>query len=190
MADMIRRAMVCGVAITVTATACTGPGTPPPTTSATPPPITTAPLDVAPHLAQPCAGVPVELTTQLGLPQRNDAHETVLVGAGDQSECRLSSGPPLSAAAEVRFYPKARPLPLVTGPGSQVKPTTVAGYPAGEWVLSKGEDGSFTSCQVIVDVAPSQGLATLYNGPSGEPVTASCAKATQLVEGVLTALHR
>ena len=190
MADTIRRAAVCGLAIAVTATACTGPDVSTPTMSATPPPITAAPLDVAAHLAKPCAGVPSDLTTQLGLPQRNDAHETVLVGAGDQSECRLSSAPPLSAAAEVRFYPKARPLPLLTGPGSQVKPTTVAGYPAGEWVLSKGEDGSFTSCQVIVDIAPSQGLATLYNGPSSEPVTASCVKATQLIEGVLTALRR
>ncbi|SEF37136.1 Protein of unknown function [Amycolatopsis pretoriensis] len=193
MADTVRRrAVVCAVAIAVTATSCTGPSTSPTTTtpSATAPPITATPLDVAAHLAEPCAGVPTDLTAQLGLPQRKDAHDTVLVGAGDQSECRLSSGPPLSAAAEVRFYAKARPLPLVTGPGSQIKPTTVAGYPAGEWVLSKGEDGSFTSCQVIVDVAPSQGLATLYNGPSSEPVTASCAKATQLVEGVLTALRR
>jgi hypothetical protein len=32
-------------------------------------------------------------------------------------EWPLSSGPPLSAAAEVRFYAKARPLPLVTGLG-------------------------------------------------------------------------
>ncbi|WP_410597893.1 DUF3558 family protein [Amycolatopsis sp. lyj-23] len=190
MADTIRRAAVCGVAIAMTATACTGPDASPPTTSATAPPITAAPLDVTAYLTKPCAAVPTDLAKQLGLPHRNDAHETVLVGAGDQSECRLSSGPPLSAAAEVRFYPKARPLPLITGPGSQVKPTTVVGYPAGEWVLSKGEGGSFTSCQVIVDVASSQGLATLYNGPSGEPVTATCAKATQLVEGVLTTLLR
>ncbi len=191
MADRIRRrATMCGVAIAVTATACTGPDTSPATTTSAATPITAAPLDVAAHLAAPCAGVPTDLTARLGLPRRKDAHETVLAGAGQQSECRLSSGPPLSAAAEVRFYAKARPLPLVTGPGSQVKPTTVAGYPAGEWVLSQGDDGSFTSCQVIVDIAPSQGLATLYNGPSGEPVTTSCAKATQLVEGMLTSLRR
>lgn len=190
MADTIRRAALCGLTIALTATACTGPDSSPPTTSATAPSITSAPLDVAAHLATPCSGVPIDLTTQLGLPQRKDAHETVLVGAGDQSECQLSSAPPLSAAAEVRFYPQARPLPLVTGPGSQVKSTTVAGYPAGEWVLSKGNDGSFTSCQMIVDVAPSQGLATLYNGPSGEPITTSCAKATQLVAGVLAGLRR
>jgi uncharacterized protein DUF3558 len=189
MADTTTRAALCGFAIALTAAACTGPGSPPTTTSATAPSITAAPLDVSPHLASPCSGVPSDLTAKLGLPQRKDAHETVLVGAGDQSECQLSSGPPLSAAAEVRFYAKARPLPLVTGPGSQVKPTTVAGYPAGQWVLSTGDDGSFTSCQVIVDIAPSQGLATLYNGPSGEPITTSCAKATQLVEGVLAALR-
>jgi hypothetical protein len=134
--------------------------------------------------------VPADLTAQLGLPEREDTHETVLVGAGDQAQCRLSSGPPLSAAAEVRFYPKARPLPLVTGPGSQVKATTLSGYPAGEWVLSAGADGSFTSCQVIVDLAQNQGLGILFNGPSGAPIATSCAKAKQLTEGVVAALSR
>lgn len=88
----------------------------------------------------------------------------------------------------MRFYPKTRPLPLVTGPGSRVQPTTVRGYPAGEWVLSSGTNGSFTSCQVIVDLARSQGLGTLYNGPSGEPVATSCGKAKQLADGVVDAL--
>ncbi|SFW88605.1 DUF3558 family protein [Amycolatopsis australiensis] len=189
MADTIRRTAL-ALMVAVGAVACTGPASPPTTTSATAPSTSAVPLDVARYLASPCSGVPGDLTTQLGLPQREDAHDTVLVGAGDQSECRLSSAPPLSAAAEVRFYPKARPLPLVTGPGSQVKATTAAGYPAGEWVLSKGNDGSFTSCQIIVDVAPTQGVATLYNGPAGEPTRTSCAKAKQLVEGVLASLRR
>jgi hypothetical protein len=187
MADTIRRVALGGLAIAVTAAACTGPGESP-TTSATPP--STAPaLDVSRYLADPCSGVPAALSAQLGTPNREDAHETVLVGAGEQSQCRFSSGPPLSAAAEVRFYPKARPLPLVTGPGSPVKTTSVSGYPAGEWVLSTGTDGSFTSCQIIVDVAPAQGLGVLYNGPAGEPVDTSCAKAEQLAGGVLSAVR-
>jgi hypothetical protein len=145
-------------------------------------------LAVARYLAEPCSGVPTELTGRLGLQKRENAHDTVLVGAGEQAECRLSSGPPLSAAAEVRFYPKARPLALVTGPGSQVKPTTMGAYPAGEWVLSTGTDGSFTSCQIIIDIAETQGLATLYNGPSGEPIETSCDHARQLADGVITAI--
>jgi hypothetical protein len=189
MADKTLRAALLLIAVSLTAAACTEPAPPPtPSPSATPAPITAPPLDVSRYAATPCSGVPAELSTQLNLPKRHDAHETVLVGAGEQAQCQLSSGPPLSAAAEVRFYPKARPLPLVTGPGSQVKPTTVKGYPAGEWVLSTGADGSFTSCQLIVDLAQNQGLGTLYNGPSGEPVATSCAKAKQLAEAVVDAL--
>ncbi|MBE8519370.1 DUF3558 family protein [Amycolatopsis sp. H6(2020)] len=190
MADKTRWAVLGGVVFAFAVAACGHDEPPAPTTSMAPPPITQAPLDVARYLASPCSGVPGDLTAQLGLPKREDAHDAVLPGAGDQSLCRFSSGPPLSAAAEVRFYPRARPLPLVTGPGSRVKPTSVAGYPAGEWVLSTGSDGSFTSCQVIVDIAPSQGIGILYNGPTGEPVTTSCAKANQLAQGVIAALAR
>ncbi|MEV4049857.1 DUF3558 family protein [Amycolatopsis sp. NPDC049688] len=189
MADTIRRAALGVLAVALTAAACTDPGEPPaPSSSTSPAPLTATPLDVSRYLTTPCSGVPTELTARLGLPKREDARETVLVGAGVQAQCRLSSGPPLSAAAEVRFYPKARPLPLVTGPGSQVKPTSLNGYPAGEWVLSTGTDNSFTSCQMIVDIAQSQGVGILFNGPTGESVTASCAKARQLAEGVVAAL--
>lgn len=189
MADKIRSSAPALIAVALAAAACTGPDEPvAPSTSTTPAPITARPLDVSRYAATPCSGVPAELSTRLSLPKRQDAHETVLVGAGEQAQCRLSSGPPLSAAAEVRFYPRARPLPLITGPGSQVKPTTVKGYPAGEWVLSTGTDGSFTSCQMIIDLASNQGVGTLYNGPSGEPVTTSCAKAKQLAEGILDEL--
>jgi hypothetical protein len=185
----LRTLMLCLAAATVTA--CTTPDPAPPPNSTTPStPIPAPSLDVARYLTEPCSGVPTELTTRLGLPKRDNAHDTVLVGAGEQAECRLSSGPPLSAAAEVRFYPKVRPLALVTGPGSQVKPTTITGYTAGEWVLSTGTDGSFTSCQIIVDIAETQGLATLYNGPSGEPVETSCDHARQLADGVITAILR
>ncbi|MEV5718511.1 DUF3558 family protein [Amycolatopsis mediterranei] len=190
MADTIRRAALGSLAIALLTAGCTGPEKSPPPGSATPAPITAPPIDVSSYLAAPCSGVPTDVTAQLGLPHREDAHETVLAGAGEQAQCRLSSGPPLSAAAEVRFYPRARPVPLVTGPGSQVKPTVVTGYPAGEWVLSTGTDGSFTSCQVLVDIARNQGLGTLFNGPAGEPIATSCAKARQLAEGVLTALKR
>jgi hypothetical protein len=177
-----------GLATAMTAACSTSDQPPPPTPTTPPSPISAPPLDVSRYLSEPCSGVPADLAARLGLQERENAHDTVLVGAGDQVECRLSSGPPLSAAAEVRFYPKARPLALVTGPGSQVKPTTTAGYPAGEWVLSRGTDGSFTSCQIIVDIAGTQGLATLYNGPSGEPVETSCDHARQLAEGVITAI--
>ncbi|UOZ03303.1 DUF3558 family protein [Amycolatopsis sp. WQ 127309] len=191
MADKIRSVALVGLGLAVVAAGCTGPDAPPPPpTSSTPLSITGTQLDVSRYLSTPCSGVPAALTAQLGLVKPQDAHDTVLVTAGDQSQCRFTSGPPLSAAAEVRFYPKARPLPLVSGPGSQVKATSVAGYPAGEWVLSTGTDGSFTSCQIIVDIADSQGLGTLYNGPAGEPVTTSCAKTRQLAEGVLAALPR
>jgi hypothetical protein len=182
---------LCLASAMVAVAACSTPDQPPPLNSPTPSaPIPAPPLDVSRYLTEPCSGVPTELTTRLGLQKRENAHETVLVGAGEQSECRLASGPPLSAAAEVRFYPKARPLVLVTGPGSQVKPTTVGGYPAGEWVLSTGTDGSFTSCQIIVDVAETQGLGTLYNGPSGEPIETSCAHARQLADGVIAVIPR
>lgn len=183
---------LCLASTMVAITACTTtPDQPPPPNSSTPtPPIPAPPLDVSRYLTEPCSGVPTELTNQLGLQKRENAHETVLVGAGEQAECRLSSGPPLSSAAEVRFYPKARPLVVVNGPASQVKPTTVGGYPAGEWVLSTGTDGSFTSCQIIVDVAETQGLGTLYNGPSGQPIETSCAHARQLAEGVVAAIPR
>ncbi|MEQ0565234.1 DUF3558 family protein [Amycolatopsis sp. NEAU-NG30] len=189
MADRIRRAALGGVVIALAATGCSGQGEPVPTTSA-PAPMTEAPLDAARYLASPCSGVPAGLTVQLGLAQRAEAHNTVLPGAGDQSQCRLSSGPPLSAAAEVRFYPGARPLPLVTGTGSEVIPASVAGYPAGEWIPGTGTDGGSTSCQVIVDIAPNQGIGTVYNSPTGEEVTASCAKANQLAQGVVAALAR
>ncbi|MFG1646687.1 DUF3558 family protein [Amycolatopsis sp. NPDC049252] len=191
MADKIRGIALAGLGFAVVVAGCTDPDDPPtPSTSSTPPSITGPQLDVSRYLATPCSGVPAALAAQLGLVKPQDGHDTVLVTAGDQSQCRFTSGPPLSAAAEVRFYPKAQPLPLVSGPGSQVKATSAAGYPAGEWVLSTGTDGSFTSCQIIVDIADGQGLGTLYNGPAGEPVTASCAKARQLAEGVLAALPR
>ncbi|MFC5103980.1 hypothetical protein [Kibdelosporangium philippinense] len=75
-------------------------------------------------------------------------------------------------------------------PGSGIKPTTVAGYPAGEWIQSTGADGSFTSCQYIVDIAETQGFGTLYNGPSGEPIETSCAHAKELADSVIAAIPR
>jgi hypothetical protein len=181
---------LCLASAVVAITACSTPDQPPTPTSAKPAPITAPPLDVSRYLTEPCSGVPTELTTRLGLPERKNAHETKLVGAGEQAECQLSSGPPLSAAAEVRFYPKARHLPMVNGPGSGVKPTTVAGYPAGEWFPGTGKDGNFTSCQIIVDIAEKQGFGTLYNGVVGQTIETSCAHARQLAEGVLAAIPR
>ncbi|WP_370964802.1 DUF3558 family protein [Amycolatopsis sp. cg9] len=191
MAEVVRRGALAALLLAVTATAgCTGADSPPAPSSSVPAPITAPALDVSRYLAAPCSGVPVPVAVQLGLATSDDAHETVLVGAGEQAQCRFTSGPPLTAAAEVRFYPRARPVPLVTGPGSTVTATTVDGYPAGQWVLSTGTGGSFTSCQILVDVAPQQGVASLYNGPSGEPIETSCSKARQLVQGVIANLRR
>lgn len=176
--------------VALVAAACASPNEPPALScSAAPVPVTAAPLDVSRYLAAPCSGVPTKLTAGLGLADRKNARDTVLPGAGDQAQCRLSSGPPLTAAAEVRFYPTTRPLPLLTGPGSQVTTTSLDGYPAGEWVLSTGTDGSFTSCQVIVDIAQSQGIGILFNGRPGEPIATSCSKARQLAAGVIAPLR-
>jgi hypothetical protein len=190
MANPIRCTALAGFAVARFAAACTSLNEPPaPSGAATPAPVTAIPLDVSRYLAAPCSGVPTELTAGLGLADREDSHDRVLPGAGDQAQCRLSSGPPLSAAAEVRFYPTTRPLPLVTGFGSRVTPTSLGGYPSGEWVLSTGTDGSFTSCQVIVDIAQSQGIGILFNGRSGEPIATSCGKARQLAAGVIASLR-
>src|SRR6266496_2757524 len=163
MFDRIRSLFLRGLAVTAAAAGCAGPHESPTLhTSTTPPPITAAALDVSRYVATPCAGVPIELAAHLNLPERKNAHETVLIGAGNQAQCQLSSGPPLSAAAEVRFYPNARPLPLITG-----------------------TDGSFTSCQIIVDIAGNQGLGTLFNGASGQPITTSCANAKELATGTI-----
>ncbi|SEB47359.1 Protein of unknown function [Amycolatopsis tolypomycina] len=190
MANPIRYAPLAGLAVALVTAACTSPNEPPtPSGSAAPVPVTAAPLDVSRYLAAPCSGVPTELTAGLGVAEREDAHDTVLPGAGGQAQCRLSSGPHLTAAAEVRFYPTTRPLHLVTGPGSGVTTTSLDGYPAGEWVLSTGTDGSFTSCQMIVDIAQSQGIGILFNGRSGEPIATSCGKARQLAAGVIAPLR-
>jgi hypothetical protein len=121
MADKTLLAVPALIATLLTATACTEPDAPPtPRPSATPAPITASPLDVSRYSAFPCSGVPAEISTQLTLPKRQDAHDTVLIGAGEQAQGRLSSGPPLSAAAEVRFYPKALtgPAPALVPPSS------------------------------------------------------------------------
>jgi hypothetical protein len=189
MIHLARLGAGCGIALTLATVSCTAPQNPSPSSTTTPAAVSVTPLDASRYLDTPCAAVPVDLTARLGLHKREEAHDTVLPGAGDQSQCRFSSGPPLSAAAEVRLYPRKRPTPLVTGVGAHVRNISVDGYSAVEWVLSTGTDGSFTSCQVIVNIASNQGLGVLFNGPSGEPITTTCSKANQLATGVITNLR-
>ncbi len=187
-----RGRMLTGLAAVLAATACTGPtDTPPPSTTSAPvpAPITSVPLDVARYHAAPCSAVPAALTESLGLTRRDERHDNVLVGAGEQAQCRISTAPPLTGVVEVRLYPASRPVPLFTGINAAVTPASVAGYPAGQWILSTGSDGSFTSCHSIVDLAPHQGLSVMVNGPAGEPIQTSCARARHLAEGVIAGLH-
>ncbi|MCE7003203.1 DUF3558 domain-containing protein [Kibdelosporangium philippinense] len=176
--------------VMLTVTACSTPDRPPEPAPTPTTPIPAPQLDVSRYLSDPCSGVPANLSSRLGLRSRKSSHSKIIINAGDQAECQLTTGPPLTAAAAVRFYPHARPLTLVFGPGSGIKPTTVAGYPAGEWIQSTGADGSFTSCQYIVDIAETQGFGTLYNGPSGEPIETSCAHAKELADSVIAAIPR
>jgi hypothetical protein len=184
--------MVTGLAVILATAACTGPtDTPPPSTTSVPvpAPITAVPVDVARYLAAPCSAVPAALTESLGLTRREERHDNVLVGAGEQAQCRISTAPPLTGVVEIRLYPAARPMPLLTGINSTVTPTSVAGYPAGQWILSTGSDGSFTSCHSIVDLSPHQGLIVMVNGLTGEPIHKTCAKARHLTAGIIAGLR-
>ncbi|WP_372672702.1 DUF3558 family protein [Amycolatopsis kentuckyensis] len=184
------RAALVGLAVLLSAAACSGPtGTPAPGTTSAPVPITAQPLDLTRYLPAPCSVVPTALTEPLGLTRREERHENVLIGAGSQAQCRISTAPPLTGLVEIRLYPASRPLPLLAGITAALTPTSVAGYPAGRWILSTGSDGSFTSCHNIVDVAPHQGLSVMVNGPTGEPIANSCATATKLAEGILAGLR-
>src|SRR5947199_7409299 len=107
MINVARLGAGCGIAVALATVSCTASQNPPPSRPGSP----TAPgavsvtlLDVSRYLDTPCSAVPTELSAQLGLVKRENAHDVVLPGAGDQAQCRLSSGFPLSAAAEVRLY--------------------------------------------------------------------------------------
>ncbi|MEV6639717.1 hypothetical protein [Amycolatopsis sp. NPDC051371] len=97
--------------------------------------------------------------------------------------------PPLTGVVEIGLYPASRPPPLLTGINATLNPTSMAGYPAGQWILSTGNDGSFTSCHSVVDLAPHQRLGVLVNGPTAEPIQTSCVRARNLVEGILARLR-
>jgi hypothetical protein len=133
--------------------------------------------------------VPTALSENLHLTQRDERHENVLPGAGNQAQCRISTSPPLTGVAEIRLYPASRPLALLSGINSTITPTSVVGYPAGQWILSTGSDGSFTSCHSIVDLGTHQGLSVMVNGPTGESTQSSCARARTLAEGILAGLR-
>ncbi|MEV7043954.1 DUF3558 family protein [Amycolatopsis sp. NPDC051061] len=173
----------------VSAAACSGPaGAPAPGTTSAPVPITAQPLDLTHYLPAPCSVVPTALTENLGPTRREERHENVLIGAGAQAQCRISATSPLTGVVEIRLYPASRPLPLLAEITATLTPTFVAGYPAGQWILSTGGDGSFTSCHSIVDLAPHQGLGVLVNGPTTESIQKSCAEAKNLVERILAGL--
>ncbi|VVJ22667.1 Uncharacterised protein [Amycolatopsis camponoti] len=178
-----------GLAAVLSAAACAGPtDTAPPGTTPPPVPITARPLDLTRYVPAPCSMVPVALTERLGLTRREERHENVLIGAGTQAQCRISAAPPLTGVAELRLYPASRPLPLLTGVTPAPTPTSVGAYPAAQWILSTGRDGSATSCHSIVDVAPGQGFSVLVNGPAGEAIEKSCARARHLAESILAGL--
>jgi hypothetical protein len=171
------------------AAACTDPTDAPPSPSTSAPvPSTPPPLDLARYLFVPCSAVHTALTENLRLTQRDERHENVLPGAGNQAQCRIST-PPLPGVVEIRLYPASRPLALLSGINATLTPTSVVGYPAGQWILSTGSDGSFTSCHSIVDVGPHQGLSVVVNGPTREPVQSSCARARTLAEGILAGVR-
>ncbi|MFI5591232.1 DUF3558 family protein [Amycolatopsis sp. NPDC051758] len=175
-----------GLVAVLSAAACASPtDTAPPGAAPAPAPITARPLDLTRYLAAPCSMVPVALTERLGLTRREERHENVLIGAGSQAQCRISAAPPLTGVAELRLYPASRPLPLLTGFTPAPTPTSVDAYPAGQWILSNGRDGSATSCHSIVDVAPSQGFSVLVNGLAGDAIENSCARARHLAESIL-----
>lgn len=185
-------ATLIGLAAVLSATACSGPTdtpAPAPGITSAPVPITAPPLDLTRYIAAPCSAVPTALTESLGMSRREERRETVLIGAGPQAQCRTSAAPPLTGVVEIRLYPASRPLPLLSGITATLTTTSVAGYPAGQWIVSTGSDGSFTSCHSIVDLASHQGLSVMVNGPTGEPVAKSCAKARNLAEGIIARLR-
>jgi hypothetical protein len=129
-----------------------------------------------------CAPVPGDI--------RTDADFAVTVKHGP--EALAEAGTVVIPGSEADYEPHDGPLePSLAAALARVRPgTRIASYPAGEWIQGTGTDGSFTSCQYIVDVAETQGFGTLYNGPAGEPIEASCAHARQLAEGVVAAIPR